>query len=168
MNTAALLGAKLAEAGLALVYGGARVGLMGAVADGALAREGRVVGVMPRELEGFEVAHQGLSELIWAADLYDRKRQMAARADAFVVLPGGFGTLEEAFEVISWKQMRMFDKPVVLVDACGFFQPLVALASAIVREGFAYTRSEALFTVVSRVEEVVPLLSEIPSEGDRP
>ncbi len=158
LSTAASLGALLAERGIQLVYGGARVGLMGAVADAALARGGRVVGVMPRGLERFEVAHPGLSELIWTADLHERKRLMAERADAFVVLPGGFGTLEEALEVISWKQMRMFDKPIVLVDTRGFFQPLVALADTVVSHGFAYARANALFTVVSRVDEILPSL----------
>jgi hypothetical protein len=158
LRAASSLGALLAERGIQLVYGGARAGLMGAVADAALARGGRVVGVMPRELERYEVAHPGLSELIWTADLHERKRMMAERADAFVVLPGGFGTLEEALEVISWKQMRLFDKPIVLVDTRGFFQPLVALADMVVRQGFAYARADALFTVVSRVEELFPTL----------
>jgi uncharacterized protein (TIGR00730 family) len=136
---------------------------MGALADAALARGGRVVGVLPRDLERYEVAHRGLSELIWAADLHERKRQMAERADAFVILPGGFGTLEEALEVISWKQMRIFDKPIVLLNTQGFFQPLVALADSVVRHGFAYARADALFTVVSRPEEVLPALGLEPT-----
>ena len=165
MRTAASLGATLAEHGIQVVYGGARVGLMGAVADGALSRGGRVVGVMPRMMERYEIAHDGLGEMVWTDDLHDRKREMAARADAFVVLPGGFGTLEEALEVISWKQMRLFDKPIVLVDTLGFFQPLVALAAAVVREGFAYARADALFTVVSRVEELVGSFAGEPNGG---
>jgi hypothetical protein len=136
---------------------------MGAVADATLARGGRVVGVMPRELERYEVAHQGLSELIWTADLHERKQRMAERADAFVVLPGGYGTLEEALEVISWKQMRLFDKPIVLLDTRGFFQPLVALAESVSRHGFAYARAEALFTVVSQPREVLPALGFKPA-----
>ena len=167
LATASLLGATLAEHGVQVVYGGARLGLMGAVADAALAGGGRVVGVMPRMMERFEIAHPGLSELVWTEGLHDRKREMAARSDAFVVLPGGFGTLEEALEVISWKQMRLFDKPIVLVDTLGFFQPLVALAAAVVREGFAYARADALFTVVPRVEEIVAALAPGPAAGDR-
>ena len=131
---------------------------MGAVADAALARGGRVVGVMPRELERYEVAHRGLSELIWTADLHERKRRMVELADAFVVLPGGFGTLEEALEVISWKQMRKFDKPIVLLDTQDFFQPFIALAESVVRQGFAFARAEELFTRVSQPEEVLPAL----------
>lgn len=163
MRAASTLGATLADRGVQLVYGGARAGLMGAVADAALARGGRVVGVMPRELERYEVAHRGLSELIWTADLHERKRRMAELADAFVVLPGGFGTLEEALEVISWKQMRIFDKPIVLLDTQGFFQPFVALAESVVRQGFAYARADALFTVVSRPEGVPSALGLEPA-----
>jgi hypothetical protein len=163
MSAASSLGTALADRGIQLVYGGARVGLMGAVADAALARGGRVVGIMPRELERYEVAHQGLSELIWTADLHERKRQMAERAEAFIILPGGYGTLEEALEVISWKQMRMHDKPIVLLDTRGFFQPFVALAESVVRHGFAYARADALFTVVSRAEELLPALGAGPA-----
>lgn len=158
MRAASTLGALLADQGVQLVYGGARAGLMGAVADAALARGGRVVGVMPRDLERYEVAHPALSELIWTSDLHARKRRMAELADAFVVLPGGFGTLEEAFEVISWKQMRMFDKPIVLLDTQDFFQPFIALAESVVRQGFAFARAEELFTRVSQPEEVLPSL----------
>jgi uncharacterized protein (TIGR00730 family) len=158
MRAASFLGAALADRGIQLVYGGARAGLMGAVADAALARGGRVVGVMPRELERYEVAHPGLSELIWTADLHERKRRMAEFADAFIVLPGGFGTLEEALEVISWKQLRIFDKPIVLLDTQGFFQPFIALVESVVRQGFAYARADALFTLVARPEEILPAL----------
>jgi hypothetical protein len=158
MKAASSLGATLADRGIQLVYGGAKAGLMGAVADAALARGGRVVGVMPRELQRYEVEHRGLSELIWTADLHERKRRMAELADAFVVLPGGFGTLEEALEVISWKQLRLFDKPIVLLDTQGFFQPFVALANTVVSQGFAYARADALFTVVSQPDEVLSAL----------
>ena len=158
LATASGLGALLASRGLQVVYGGARVGMMGAVADAALAGGGRVVGVMPRALERYEVAHPGLSELIWTEDLHERKRRMAERADGFVVLPGGFGTLEEALEIISWKQMRLMDKPIVLLDIQGFFQPLVALAEAVAREGFAHARVESLFRVTSRLDEVIAAL----------
>ncbi|MFY0576224.1 TIGR00730 family Rossman fold protein [Cystobacter fuscus] len=157
LSTASALGTLLADRQLQLVYGGARVGMMGAVADAALARGAGRRGDAPG-LERYEVAHRGLSELVWTEDLHERKRQMAERSDGFVVLPGGFGTLEEALEVISWKQMRMMDKPIVLLDVRGFFQPLVALAEAVAREGFAHARVETLFTVTSRLEEVLPAL----------
>ncbi|PTL78259.1 TIGR00730 family Rossman fold protein [Vitiosangium sp. GDMCC 1.1324] len=163
MGAAVSLGTTLASRGIQLVYGGARAGLMGAVADAALAKGGRVVGVMPQALERYEVAHRGLTELIWTADLHERKRKMAERSDAFVVLPGGFGTLEEALEVISWRQMRIHDKPIVLVDTRGFFQPLVALTESVVKHGFSYARADALFTVVSQVEQILPALGFEPT-----
>jgi uncharacterized protein (TIGR00730 family) len=169
MKVASALGTLLAERGIQLVYGGARVGLMGAVADAALARGGRVVGVMPRGLERYEVAHRGLTELIWTEDLHERKRCMAERSDAFVVLPGGYGTLEEMLEIISWKQMRMIDKPVVLVDTQGFYQPFVALVAEMTRQGFAHARADTLFTVTSRLEDVLHALGVAtppPPEGD--
>ena len=163
MGAATALGTLLAERGLQLVYGGARAGLMGAVADAALARGGRVVGVMPRELQKYEVAHQGLTELLWTEDLHERKRRMAERSDAFVVLPGGYGTLEEALEIISWKQMRLHDKPILLLDTLGFFQPLVTLADAVAKHGFAYAPAHALFTLVSRPEELPSVLGLEPA-----
>jgi len=163
MKVASSLGSLLAERGVQLVYGGARVGLMGAVADAALARGGRVVGVMPRGLERYEVAHRGLTELIWTEDLHERKRRMAERADAFVVLPGGYGTLEEALEIISWKQMRMIDKPIVLLDTQGFYQPFVALVAEMSRQGFAHARADSLFTVTSRLEDALAALG-VPAD----
>jgi uncharacterized protein (TIGR00730 family) len=163
MGAATSLGTLLAERGIQLVYGGAKAGLMGAVADAALARGGKVVGVMPRALQQYEVAHRGLTELLWTEDLHERKRRMAERADAFVVLPGGYGTLEEALEVISWKQMRMHDKPIVLIDTRGFFQPLVALADSVVKHGFAYAPAHALFTLVPRPEELPAALGLEPA-----
>jgi uncharacterized protein (TIGR00730 family) len=158
LSTAAALGSLLARQDIQVIYGGARVGMMGAVANAALTQGGRVIGVMPRGLERYEVAHRGLSELVWAADLHERKKQMAERSEAFIVLPGGFGTLEEALEVISWKQLHFMDKPIVLLDIRGFFQPLVSMAEMVSREGFAHASLDSLFTVVSRLEDVLPAL----------
>ncbi len=155
------LGALIGERGLDLVYGGARVGTMGVVADAALAAGGRVIGVMPRGLERFEVAHPNLTELLWTEDLHARKREMVARSDAFVVLPGGFGTLEEALEVISWRQMRVLAQPVALVDTLGFFRPLVAMAEAVAVHGFAHGDLPP-FTVVPTPEGALQALGVNP------
>ena len=118
---------RLAEAiavrGLDLVYGGASVGLMGALADAALARGGRVIGVLPRALATKELAHHGLTELLVVDSMHERKAQMAARADAFIALPGGIGTLEEWFEVLTWSQLGFHAKPCALLDADGYFAP---------------------------------------------
>ncbi len=115
----------LAENGIGLVYGGGHVGLMGALADEALARGGRVTGVIPEHLMRPEVAHQGLSELIIVDSMHTRKQTMALRSDAFIVLPGGFGTLEEMFEMLTWLQLRLQAKPVGVVNVAGYFDLLL-------------------------------------------
>ncbi len=120
------LGALLAGRGLELVYGGASVGLMGVVADAALARGGKVFGVLPEVLADKERAHAGLTELRIVGSMHQRKALMAERADAFVALPGGFGTLDELFEILTWAQLGLHQKPIGLYDVEGFFAPLVA------------------------------------------
>jgi uncharacterized protein (TIGR00730 family) len=130
------LGAALARRGLTLVYGGARVGLMGAVADAALAGGGRVVGVMPQALVDREVAHQGLSELVITTGMHARKARMGDLADAFLALPGGYGTLEELFEVVTWGQLGLHRKPVGLLDCGGFWDGLRAFLAHTRTEGF--------------------------------
>jgi len=136
LETAAELGRTLARRNIALVYGGARVGLMGAVADAALAGGGRVVGVMPQALVDREVAHTGLSELIITSDMHTRKARMGGLADAFLALPGGYGTLEELFEVITWGQLGLHRKPVGLLDSGGFWGGLQAFLAHTRAEGF--------------------------------
>jgi uncharacterized protein (TIGR00730 family) len=133
---AAAFGALLAQRGIQLVYGGARVGLMGAVADAALSRGGRVIGVMPEALMAREVAHLGLSELCVVGSMHERKARMAELSDAFVALPGGIGTLEELFEVWTWSQLGLHTKPCALLDLGGFYSGLSAFLDHVVREGF--------------------------------
>jgi uncharacterized protein (TIGR00730 family) len=123
---AAGLGSALARAGHGIVYGGAQVGLMGVVADAALTDGGEVVGVIPRHLVQGEIAHRGLTRLEIVETMHERKARMAQLADAFVALPGGAGTLEELFEVFTWGQLGLHSKPTALVDADGFYGPLLA------------------------------------------
>lgn len=130
------LAASLCERGLELVYGGARVGLMGVLADTMLANGGRVVGVIPAALAGREVAHDGLHELHVVDTMHTRKALMVERADAFVVLPGGFGTLDETFEVLTWAQLGLHTKPCGLLDVNGYFAPLLQFLDRQVAEGF--------------------------------
>jgi uncharacterized protein (TIGR00730 family) len=130
------LGAAIARSGLGLVYGGASVGLMREVADAALAAGGEVIGVIPRALVDREVAHGGLTDLRVVDTMHARKALMSELADGFAALPGGFGTLDELFEILTWAQLGMHQKPVGLVDVSGFWQPLVALVRHMVREGF--------------------------------
>ena len=151
---ASATGAMLARHGAEVVYGGGRVGLMGLVADAALAEGGRVVGIIPRHLARAEVEHAGLSELIETQTMSERKTAMIARADAFVVLPGGLGTLEELLEVLTLRQLAQHDKPAVIVDAGGYWQGLAHLLEAIVAEEFARPGNLDFLTWVAGVEEL--------------
>lgn len=126
----------LAARGIGLVYGGGHVGMMGAVADAMLTAGGRVTGVIPEHLMRPEVAHQGLTELIVVDSMHARKRAMADRSDAFVVLPGGYGTLEEMFEMITWLQLRLQAKPVGLLNVAGYYDRLLAFLEHGAQEGF--------------------------------
>ncbi len=126
-RAAAALGRRIGERGLALVYGGARVGVMGALADAALAAAAPVMGVLPRALSSVEVAHAGLTELVLVDGLHARKARMTAESDAFVALPGGFGTLDELFEALTWAQLGLHTRPLGLLDVDGFWDPLVAM-----------------------------------------
>lgn len=136
-EAAAALGAGLATTGIELVYGGGRNGLMGAVADAVLAGGGTAIGVIPRHLQDREVAHLGLSELVIVDTMHQRKQAMAERADAFAVLPGGVGTLDETVEILSWRQLGLHDKPVYIVDIAGYWSPLAVLFDHVVTQNFA-------------------------------
>jgi uncharacterized protein (TIGR00730 family) len=135
-DAARAFGAVVAARGLGLVYGGGRVGLMGALADGALAAGGPVLGVIPQGLVDRELAHPGLTELHVVGSLHERKALMAELSDAFVALPGGFGTLDELLEQLTWSQLGLHRKPVGLLDVEGYWAPLIALARRAVDEGF--------------------------------
>ena len=130
------LGRLLAERGIDLVYGGGSIGMMGSVARAALSAGGRVIGVIPEQLERKELAQKGLTELHVVGSMHERKALMAERADAFVALPGGYGTLEEFFEVLTWAQLGFHPKPVALMNTLGFFDPMYALLDHMVTEGF--------------------------------
>ena len=133
---AATLGTRLASEGLGLVYGGGNVGLMAVVADAALAAGGEVIGVIPEQLVGWEVAHQGLTRLEIVATMHERKARMFDLSDAFVALPGGFGTLDEMFEMLTWRQLGLGDKPCAFLDVDGYFAPLMAMLDRMLQEGF--------------------------------
>ena len=135
---AAALGTRLAREGLALVYGGGNVGLMGIVADAALAAGGEVVGVIPEQLVNWEVAHRGVTRLEVVANMHERKARMFDLSDAFVALPGGFGTMDEMFEMLTWRQLGLGDKPCAFLDVDGFYAPLVAMMDRMVAERFLH------------------------------
>ncbi|GAB2520227.1 LOG family protein [Lysobacter humi (ex Lee et al. 2017)] len=140
---AAALGRLLAEQGLGLVYGGGNVGLMGIVADAVLEAGGDVIGVIPEQLVGMEVAHRGLTKLEIVADMHTRKARMFDLADAFVALPGGFGTLDEMFEMLTWRQLGLGDKPCAFLDVEGFWAPLMAMLDHMVGERFLHPDQRA-------------------------
>jgi uncharacterized protein (TIGR00730 family) len=162
-ETARALGKLLARNGIALVFGGGRVGLMGAVADAALDEGGRVIGVIPTRLKTVELAHPGCSDLVVTSSMHERKERMFALADAFVALPGGIGTLEETIEVITWRQLRFHDKPIVIIDDGGYWQPLRALFDATVAAGFAHGDLDGLFRFAATPDEALTVLRESPA-----
>jgi uncharacterized protein (TIGR00730 family) len=133
---AAKFGRGLAQAGVGIVYGGASVGLMGALADAALAAGGEVIGVIPGGLFAAEVPHRALTRLEVVTSMHERKAVMAGLADAFAALPGGLGTLDELFEILTWRQLGLLDKPVALVDVDGFWDPLTGLLDELTAAGF--------------------------------
>lgn len=153
------LGALLATRGIGLVYGGGRVGLMGEVAEGALAHGGEVIGVIPGFLEARELEHRGLTELHVVDTMHTRKAKMAELADAFVALPGGVGTMEELFEVWTWTQLGGQDKPVGLLDVDGFYGPLVTFLDHLVTTGFVRPEHRGILQVATTPEEILAKLS---------
>ena len=158
-EAASELGKRLAVAGIELVYGGGRVGLMGLLADAALAAGGRVTGIIPAHLRAAEAAHHGVTNLVVVDSMHERKRLMAERADAFAILPGGIGTLDELFEIVSWKQLALHAKPILLVDIGGYWAPLRALLDHIVVHGFARPQTCALLDVVPSISALMATLS---------
>jgi uncharacterized protein (TIGR00730 family) len=156
------IGRSLAAAGIALVFGGGRIGLMGIAADAALAAGGQVIGVIPSALRNAELAHHGVSELVVVDTMHDRKRVMAERADAFAVLPGGIGTLDETFEILTWRQLGLHDKPIFLVDVAGYWEPLRTLLDHIVEHRFATSLVPRLVEIVPNIAALLAALGRTP------
>ncbi|HTU98248.1 MAG TPA: TIGR00730 family Rossman fold protein [Solirubrobacteraceae bacterium] len=153
------LGRLLAARGLGLVYGGARVGLMGAVADGALAAGGEVVGVIPRQLVEHEIAHTGLTELHEVATMHERKALMADLSDAVTALPGGTGTLDELFELFTWSQLGLHHMPIGVLDVAGYWQPLLALLDHMVAERLLRAEHRDTLLVSADASELLDALA---------
>jgi uncharacterized protein (TIGR00730 family) len=154
------LGAALVSRGLGLVYGGGSVGLMGAVADSVLADGGEVIGVIPTFLSRPELAHPALTRMEVVEDMPTRKRRMIVQAGAFIALPGGTGTLEELFEVLSWRQLEQIRKPVGVLDVNGFYGPLLAALDHVCAQGFVTPEQRELLVAASEVDELLDLLAE--------
>ncbi|KTS34261.1 LOG family protein [Methylobacterium indicum] len=154
-EAATALGRHFAEEGIELVYGGGKVGLMGAVADGALAAGGRVTGIMPKALVEKETAHRGLTDLRVVASMHERKALMADLAEGFVALPGGLGTFEEMFEVWTWAQLGYHRKPLAVFNAGGFYDGLLGFLDSVVREGFVREPHRGMLIVGTEPADLV-------------
>ena len=143
------------------------MGLMGIVADAALAAGAKVIGIIPEHIKAQEVQHTGLTELHVVPDMHTRKRMMVERADAFVILPGGLGTLDETFEIITWKKLKLHNKPIILFNQDGYWDPLLALIDKTVSDGFSQPPDRLLFKVVTTIPELFTILDAngtIPQE----
>jgi cytokinin riboside 5'-monophosphate phosphoribohydrolase len=160
-EAARALGAGLAARGWPLVYGGGSVGLMGAVAEAVHAAGGTVVGVIPQALLDLEVGYLSADELVVTATMRERKQIMDDRAEAFVALPGGFGTLEELLEIMTLRQLGYHSKPIVVVNVGGYYDPLLAQFERIFAEGFGHDRVRGLYAVVATVDEALGLLESV-------
>jgi uncharacterized protein (TIGR00730 family) len=153
------LGQALAVRNIGLIYGGARVGLMQAVADSALAHGGRAVGVIPEVLVDMEVAHHGLTELHVTSTMHTRKALMGERSDAFIVLPGGFGTFEELFEVLAWQTIGIHTKPIVLLNTNHFYDGMLNFLDHVTNEGMMTPRKREIVLVANTVDEIFSILN---------
>jgi uncharacterized protein (TIGR00730 family) len=161
------VGETLARRGIVMVYGGGRVGLMGAVADAALEEGGEVVGVMPEALLAKEIAHEGLTKLHVVGSMHERKRLMADLSDGFVTLPGGYGTFEEFLEVLSWAQLGIHEKPCGLLDVDGYYDPLVALFDEAVEEGFLHSDHRSLVLMEKDPELLLGVMNRYTPPGTK-
>lgn len=158
VKEAEALGRELAAAGIRLVFGGASIGIMGTVARSVLAAGGKVTGVIPHFLKEIEVPLEGVNERVLTKTMHERKQIMFDRSDAFVILPGGIGTLEETFEMLTWRQLKRHDKPIIVVNINGYWAPFVDLIEHCIREGFAGAEIADLLTVVPSAKDVIPAI----------
>lgn len=152
---ATLLGAALARQNIGLVYGGANVGLMGAVADGALSLGGQVIGVLPHFLKSREIAHEQLTELLLVENMHERKTKMNELCDGVIALPGGFGTLEELFEMLTWSQLGLHQKPIGILNVGGFYDPLITLLQTMVDKGLLKEANQKMLLVSDTIDDLL-------------
>jgi len=160
------LGAAIAGAGLGLVYGGATVGLMGAVADAALAGGAEVIGVLPDVLSGKEIAHTGLTSLELVSTMHERKARMASLASAFVILPGGYGTLDELLETVTWAQLGLHAKPCILVNTASYWDGLLAFLDTAVGAGFLKAKNRELLRVAACAADAIQLATRLAQDRE--
>ena len=164
-KTAGEIGAALAVRKLKLIFGGGRMGLMGVVADAALAAGGEVVGVMPKALRSREIQHTGVTQLHVVPDMHTRKSMMIELADAFIVLPGGLGTLDEALEALTWKRLRLHQKPIIIFNQDGFWDPLLVLFHHLHDKGLAHPGDLELYSVVGSIDELTKEIDRLATSA---
>lgn len=157
-SAASHLGTLLAQKKIRLVYGAGNIGLMGVIADACLAANGHVLGVIPTKLVEKEVAHKGLSELFVVDSMHERKALMASKSDAFIALPGGFGTCDELFEILTWAQLGIHHNPIGILNTAGFFDPLLAWIDQMIEQGFVKPKFRKLLLVATKPDELLGLI----------
>lgn len=154
-------GQTIAEKNWKLVYGGGKVGMMGIVADAVLQSNGEVIGIIPTALKKAEVAHTGVTELIETPDMHSRKALMEQKSDVFLVLPGGFGTLDEFFEILTWRQLGFHNKPIILINQDGYFDGLILYMENAIRENFIRDENRSLFFITENFDDTFKILKSI-------
>ncbi|WP_321391624.1 TIGR00730 family Rossman fold protein [Emcibacter sp.] len=156
------LGHLMAEQNIRLVYGGGSIGLMGIIARAVMEKGGSVTGVIPGHLEDLEVGEKNLTDKFVVNNMHERKRMMFDHSDAFVILPGSIGTLDETIEMVTWKQLQLHDKPIILLNADNYWDPFIKMLKNIISEGFMTEHTMSLFEVISDLDELLPLLEKLP------
>lgn len=155
------LGKIFADNDVRLVYGGACVGMMGMIADAVMDAGGEVTGITPHHLKELESGHEGISELIVVDTMHERKQLMFDKSDGFVIMPGGFGTMDELFEIMTWKQILLHEKPIVVVNIDGYWNPLKDLIEHVIQNGYAHEKHRSLVTFVDSVDDVLVALEKM-------
>jgi len=162
------IGAILAEMEIRLIYGGGHAGLMGIIADSVLQNGGEVIGIIPQHIAGKEIAHTGLTELHVVESMHIRKQMMVDQSDAFLVLPGGIGTLDETCEIMTWRQLGMHDKPIVIANLKNYWTPFLSMIDHIINQGFMRAEDARLAIIVDQLDNVIPAVLQAPEEGFDP
>lgn len=165
---AKIMGEAMATAGIRLVYGGGHVGLMGIVADAVMNAGGEAIGIIPEHISKREVQHKGLTELHVVDSMHTRKQMMVDKSDAFLILPGGIGTLDEMCEIMTWRQLGIHDKPIVIANIKGYWTPFLTMIDHIITQGFMRSGDSRLMTVVDSLDKVIPALYAAPQESFDP
>ena len=159
------LGAVMADKGIRLIYGGGGIGLMGVVANAVMENGGEVIGVIPKFLDEMEVGKLDITKLIITNNMHERKSKMFELSDGFISLPGGLGTLDETFEIMTWKQLKVHSKPVIILDVAGYWSELSALINALISKGFADQRIKGMYHIVGNTAEVFATLDSFSSSN---